>query len=642
MHAISVAIIGVAWLAAWRAGARWVRGCGVDSRASALTLGSIVPTAGLIFTVHLTALVSLVTAWGLVTPESVAIVFVLLTLALARLVRRTRIPTGGAMALSSDSASSSLHPYLYLPLLVIAGLYSLFLLDAMTRYPTGYDGLSYHLPVTLRWARERTMNLVFGSLGDSYPENGMIVPFLMVFAKLEWLLPLAHLAKALLLAGSIWGLSQAMGAARAASIAGVCISLSVPIVVFQSFSGYVDLYGAASWLCAMLALTWAAKTPVRCHRRRLLFLAGLSAGVALGSKITFLVLVPMAALAAIAVAWIRPIADDRDRRQPLRNLAIFTMAVLVCSGFWFVRGTVQAGNPFYPLAIEIGDERILPGITGEALGDRMPHEKLSHWWDYPWQESKYGEGYTYGVDNGLGGAYATFVPIAVLGLLLTRRTYRPRSPAEKWRLLSLFMVVIGGVLLVTAFREILRFVLPLVLLAIALAAAHMSPLCVRFPRAVPALLTAALLPTAAIAGLRPAHSFLGRLRDGDWSRAWFYQIPPALDDLPPGACILNLADAALTYPLAGDDLEKIVIPPHAWQPLLRGQPMSAQELRDNGVGYIFVRPPWPADWPTDLPVEKIYDDTDSRPLMTTPATRIYRVLNRDETPAKSLAQIPGG
>ena len=245
------------------------------------------------------------------------------------------------------------------------------------------------------------------------------------------------------------------------------------------------------------------------------------------------------------------------------------------------------------------------------------------------------------MDNGLGAAYATFIPIGVLGLLLTRRTYRPRSPSEKWRLFSLVMVVLGGVLLVTAFREILRFVLPLVLLAVALAVAHMNRLCVRFPRAVPALLTAALLPTAAIAGLRPAHAFLGRLRDGDWSRAWFYQIPSALDTLPPGACILNLADATLTYPLAGGELDKIVIPSWLWRDRMQGRPMSAQGLRDNGVAYIFVRAPWPTDWPADLPLEKVYDDTDSRPLMTTPAARIYRVLDPDETPSTPFAQVPG-
>ena len=380
MHTVSVAIIGVTWLAAWRAGGRWVRGCGVDSRTCALTLGSIVPTAGLIFAVHLIALASLLTGRGLVTPESVAVVFVLLTWAMAKAARLGRPPdVGGESTSHSDSGSSSLQPHLYVPLLVIAGLYALFLWDALTRYPTGYDGLSYHLPVTLRWVRERAMNLVTGLNGDSFPENGMIVPFLMIFAKLEWLLPLAHLPKALLLAGSIWGLARVMGAGRTASIAGVCIALSIPMVVFQSFSGYVDLYGAASWLCAMLALTWSARTTVRRHRRRLLFLAGLSAGVALGSKSTFLVLVPMAGLAAIAVEWIRPIVDGRDRRRPLGNLAVFTLAVFACSGFWFVRGTLQAGNPIYPLAVEIGGYRILPGFTAdEGLGDRMPSDKLSH------------------------------------------------------------------------------------------------------------------------------------------------------------------------------------------------------------------------------------------------------------------------
>lgn len=82
----------------------------------------------------------------------------------------------------------------------------------------------------------------------------------------------------------------------------------------------------------------------------------------------------------------------------------------------------------------------------------------------------------------------------------------------------------------------------------------------------------------------------------------------------------------MTYPVLGCNLSNDVISGVHWLALLAGDTISARTLRDHGIEYIFVREPWPDDWPDDMPLEKIFDDTETRMLMTTPATRVYRVL----------------
>ncbi len=639
MHVIALTVIAAVWLVAWRTGLRWCRGCGVAERASVWALACVLPTAGLIVSVHLIALISLFFGRALLTPALVAIVFIFLT----SLARRWSVRfSEEAGAGESEPPTSAAPPRLgcwWLPILVVVGMYAVFLGDAVTRYPTGWDGLHYHLLLAVEWARDHAMNLAPGVIHQSFPENGMIVPCLLAFAKLERLLTIVHLPKALLLAAVIFGLVRAVGAGRRGAIAGTCVALSVPIVVFQSFSSYIDLYAAVSWLSALLALVWATRVSTDVQRRGLLIMAGLSAGVALGSKTTYLVLVAMLGIVAVAVEWIRPLNFRRDVRRPARNAVVFGVAALACSAFWFVRGTVQAGNPVYPLAVEIGGRQILPGYTAhEAFTDRGLASRIQRWWDYPWHETRKSgwRGYPYGTGNALGAAYATFVPLGLLAALCSAMRRRRRSVMHDWRFIYTVLVLSGIAILLTIFHEMLRFVLPLVLLAVPVAAVLVDRLVIRAERLTLALLTLSLGVTAAIATLQPAHAFLGRVKSQAWQRAAFYEVPELVDRFEPGTRVLNLASPTLSYALLGRALGNEVVTLEEWGVLLGEDTISTRTLGDNRIDYVYARHPWPRDWPDELPVKLIYDDTDTRRLATTAPTRVYRVtaapVRSDEAP----------
>lgn len=591
-------------------------------------LACIVPTAGLLFSVHVMAMLSLLTGRGLVIPASVAGVFVPCAWLVRRYAARDRGHGSIHKPHSHADERSSLHTWM--PLAVVAGTYAVFLVDALMRYPMGYDTLYYHLPVAVRWMQERQLNLVVGFNYLSHPENGMIVPFLLSFAKLELLFPLVHLPKAAVVGLVTFGLARCLRVGRRGATLAACVALSVPIVTFQSVSGYIDLYAAAAWLSALLALTWAVRAPDRSRREGLLLLAGLSAGIALGSKTTFLVMVAMLALVAMGVEWIRSRESLHDRRRPLRNFLLFASASLACSGFWLVRGTVQAGNPIYPLGVRVGDVTVLPGLTADdVFPNRAMNEKLGRWWGYPWRETKHsGSGYPYSVNNGVGAAFTAFVPLGLLAAvfsLVRRKQGELRGPPQSWLVIFTVMSLMGVLLLLTVFREMLRFVLPLLLLCVPVSAVLIDRLVTRFPRRVFAIIVFALVVTGLIASAKPARALAARIHRSVWDRALYYGVPTEIDELPPGSRIVNMADPGYNYSLLGRNLTNTLIEAGLWQTKLCPNGLTARALRENNVDYVFVQEPWPSDWPDNLPIDLICDSSNQPRRPGVPASRIYRV-----------------
>ncbi len=626
--------IGVTWVWAWGIGCGWCRACGVGERFSLWALACVLPTSGLIGVVHVLAFASLISGRGVIGLEAVTILFAALVFFAGRAVHRAGFNVPAAPDPEPDERLGTLGLW-WAPILVLLGIYAVFLVDALTRYPTGYDAVNYHLPMAVTWARERAMNMVLSHAGYCFPGNGMIVTCLLSFAKLERVFPIVHFPKALLLAAVVIGLARTIGVSRRGCILVVCTALSVPMVVFQSFSGYVDLYGAAAWLSALLGVCWATRVTDERGRRHLFVIAGLSAGVALGSKSTYMALVPLLGLVVMVVEWLRTCGTRLRRTTAVGNVVWFAAAATICSAFWFVRGTVQAGSPIYPITLETPDDGFLPTIGLATPVDKFPERTVlgtvKRWWDYPWREIKYGKGYTYGVGNALGAAYATFVPLGLVGAMIGIRSRGPGGGRRRRQLILLVLTLVGGAMLFTLFRGAIRFVLPFVVLSIPVAAVSVDRMVNRFPRYSPVLLTAALLVTAVIATLRPVHALLGRIRDGNWTRAWFYQVPAVVDGFEPGSRILNLSAEPMDYPLLGKHLNNVVINPYPWAPLDQPVAVSAEELRRRGIDYIFEREPWLENWPENweqaLPLELVYDDTESRPLATTPASRIYRVID---------------
>jgi hypothetical protein len=107
-----------------------------------------------------------------------------------------------------------------------------------------------------------------------------------------------------------------------------------------------------------------------------LFMAGLAAGLGVGTKITLL-----ATIAALTIG----VAVLGGRRHWLRALGIWLGGMVITSGFWYGRNFVEALNPF-PQIHKLGPIH-LPGPDQLPLYPRQPHS-LSEYYNDPsvWQD----------------------------------------------------------------------------------------------------------------------------------------------------------------------------------------------------------------------------------------------------------------
>jgi hypothetical protein len=102
-----------------------------------------------------------------------------------------------------------------------------------------------------------------------------------------------------------------------------------------------------------------------------LFMAGLAAGLGVGTKITLLATIAAFTLGVVILG---------GRRHWLRALGIWLGGILITSGFWYGRNFVEALNPF-PQIQKIGPID-LPGPDQVAIYPRPPH-KLSEYYNDP-------------------------------------------------------------------------------------------------------------------------------------------------------------------------------------------------------------------------------------------------------------------
>lgn len=646
MSLFCLAIVMVAWLANWKWANSLCRSWGIDGAIDRVVLAAIVPAAALLAAVHLLALVALFFTVPVVTIGGTTTLFCLIVLCLA-LFKSFSSP---ARKLTSDAGSppDSSHAGLRSPLrwsiAIVAGTYALFCIEALTRFPTGYDGLKYHLPVAVSWVRTGKLDLVLGDIYYSLPENGMVVPFLLASAGLERALSVFNIPNGLVVLGCVYSLARAIGAGSAGAVAATCVAGSIPLVLFQTFSSYIDVYGAAAWMSALLAMVWAWRVHELRARRGLLILAGLAAGIALGSKSTYLVHV---ALLVPIAGWIGHTAHARLNLEamasPCHNMAraarieaihavgLFGLALMVCSSFWFIRAGVQTGNPFYPFGITIGGTEILAGFNAsDHVPSRSWSRKLAMWLAYPWRETNYaGTGYDYGVNNGLGAAYCALVPAAILFVMLRGWGVGGGQGRGSWIRIFLLLTMCAPILVMTAFTEVLRYTFPLLLVGVVLAAPLVDRLHGVFPVATRRMLTVALGVTCVIALLAPARALAGKWRDGSWERDWQYQIPTVVNEWPMGSRVLYVGPPDLIYPFMGANFRHEVIHENVWRARYGNGAVDQAALERAGIDLVILRDEWPADWGHGPPGELIFDDTHQRTLTTTVVTKVYGRSTRD-------------
>ena len=651
-------MVGVTWVVGLLAARSLLQRCGVSDRAGQWALAYVVATGGLIAAVHLAGFAWLISGRPVVTPPIIAVIFPVVMGAILALLRRMvgeptdarvalaaclPVATGGQAARGTQrslTVAARIEKHRlgrpcrivprgwWLPVIVLAGTYGVFLIDAAARYPTGWDGVHYHLPMAVRWLQQRTIDVVPGTIVQNYPNNGIIPSYLLLSVGLQRLTSLAMVPQGILLALIVYAITGRLGIGRLGRLIGTCVVMSIPMVIYQTYSAYVDLFATTAWLASLLALMWASRVSHPSPKRCLILVAGLACGIAIGSKLTYVVVGGMLAAVAAALPWITRGRRDRLFMPALRSAALFVLAAGVCSGFWFVRNVVRTGNPIYPLGLTIAGVNLFDGLSAaEFFPERTLGDKLHRWWAYPWIEGR-STGHNYSVGYGLGAAFAAFVPLGLLGCLVSSRGRRARRTADRWRIVSLLLVCAGAVLFMTLLHQTLRFALPMIILSVLCAMVLIQRVARRRPRWVMGLLAASLTVTGAAAVLLPGKEFLGRVRDDVWTRHEFYEIPPMINRLPAGSTIVNVNAHIRNFALLGENLTNRVVGPGRWHIALAGHAPTRAFLDELGADYLFTTGDHAADWPADLDLKIVYDSRVTGDRVGGAPVSIYQVLRR--------------
>jgi hypothetical protein len=210
-----------------------------------------------------------------------------------------------------------------------------------------------------------------------YPQNSELLHSAgILFIGTDFFSPLINVGWMTLCLLAAWCFGRPYGAAAAAVLALAVILDAEMLLLYQPGDAKNDI-GGLFFLLASAAILVNADAQARAATgsartftsagppltpllsRGALVVAGLAAGLALGTKLNLLAPFGLLTLGVIAVA---------ARGDRVRTAVVWAASALVTGGFWFARNLVEAGNPL-PWA----DKGPLPGPEQLDIDIREPH-----------------------------------------------------------------------------------------------------------------------------------------------------------------------------------------------------------------------------------------------------------------------------
>lgn len=416
-------------------------------------------------------------------------------------------------------------------------------------FPQGYEVLAYHLPAAVSMLQAHGLQAWDDNFPHTFPANASVLAAFLLAAVPERLVSAMNLVFLPPLALATYGLCRLADADRRAALLSTCGLLSVPMVAFSVAEASADAGGLA-----LIALALYCALCPGLPRHVAAGLAGLAAGLAFGFKSLHLVGAALIGVLVCVRCW---------RDGAVRHAMLYGLAWLAMAGFWLARNALAYGNPLYP---------VLPPLLGQWLGWRAAADvdfALRHatqfewvatpaqWLVYPWQEPhRWGQNFKHSA--GLGAFVAAALPSTALafGGALWRDGWRGHR--TRLALLLVTGAVLAAWWLLDDHQP--RYALAALPGFAALAAWAVTQAHGRWRALFDGVLGLCVLAMLAVFLSRQVLAFGDRIvLARQTSRAQFYEYPPLVDRLPPGAVILNLADRSRHYPLAGATLGNRVL-----------------------------------------------------------------------------------
>ncbi len=237
------------------------------------------------------------------------------------------------------------------------------------------DSLWYHMPLASRFAETgSTGDLYFFDpifFASFYPANSEIlhtIPIL-AFAR-DFLSPLLNMGFLALGLLASWAIGRPYGVAPAALAGGAVVLGAETMVDFQAGEALNDITGVAFLLCAAALLVnghAARGEGSRSIAFGALAVAGAAAGLAAGTKLSFLAPVALLTLAVVVIA---------PRGERLRATGAWSLPMLLAGGYWYARNMFTVGNP-----IPFTKWGPLDLPSPERAFELRPGYSVAHYWN---------------------------------------------------------------------------------------------------------------------------------------------------------------------------------------------------------------------------------------------------------------------
>ncbi len=238
------------------------------------------------------------------------------------------------------------------------------------------DSLWYHMQLSSRFVETGSTGEIFFFdpifFASFYPANSEVlhaIPIL-TFAR-DFLSPLLNLGFLGLGLVAGWAMGRPYGLGPQALLGAAIVLGAETMTDFQAGEALNDIGGVTFLLCAAALLIngHAARANGRSISAGALAFAGASAGLAAGTKLSFLAPVALLTLAVIIIA---------PRGARLGATAAFGLPMLLTGGYWYLRNLVAIGNPIpYTAWGPLG----LP--TPERMLELRPGFSVAHYWNEP-------------------------------------------------------------------------------------------------------------------------------------------------------------------------------------------------------------------------------------------------------------------
>ncbi len=426
----------------------------------------------------------------------------------------------------------------------------------------GADALTYHLPLAASWLKTGSITtgpdiqyhftanmslLLRWALAGSSDLSVFLIPFIC----------------SVLFVCVLYGVAKAAGHSREVAAICACSAAMCPPFVHLSTTAYSESFGC---LCLALAVYFL----VRWDRAAappwpFVVCIGLAAGMAAGTKCSMLPTCLVILACTIGLVW------TRFKSVPTRvaALGLLTATLIAGGGYWYLRGLVQFGNPFYPVAFL--------GLPGTPLQSILASDVLRPGLKsavYPWTEVHYSNPY----DQGVGAVFAVLcIPAIVLFPLVIRKWREDGSPAPLAAKL-IYSVVLGSFAVHVLLGDLTpRHILaPLLLSSVLIGFLWRSAQSAYFR-------VAAFLPFATMALLLGVSFFSGCLYRSNLAHqqgAERFGLPKVVDEIK-AAKILNAGWQFFHYGLMGRD--------HRHEVITLFRDATPEDALKHQVEYVFVR-----------------------------------------------------